>query len=110
MDHLTSTGNMVSFARVCVEVNVDSELPQNFHIRCEDEVVEIRVEYQSIPAKCDNCRVFGHDTKNCITTQVAKLVQLQKETENAKETDEWQSVKSRGKKKVGVVEEGDTSN
>ncbi|KAL7238196.1 hypothetical protein ACSBR2_004317 [Camellia fascicularis] len=48
MDHLTSSGTRISFARVCVEVNVDSILPHSFFVKCEDEVVEIRVEYQDM--------------------------------------------------------------
>ncbi|XP_028090815.1 uncharacterized protein LOC114291026 [Camellia sinensis] len=100
MDHLTSTGSTVSFARVCVEVNVDSPLPQNFFVKCEDEVVEIRVEYQGTPAKCEHCRVFGHDTKNCISNQVAQLVKMQKVTEEDKK-DGWKTIKSKGKKKIG---------
>lgn len=100
MDHLTSTGTRVSFARVCVEVNVESALPQNFLVRCDDEVVEIRVEYQGIPAKCEHCKVFGHDTKKCIANQVAHLVQMQQKAENLQE-DDWQTVKAKGKKKIG---------
>lgn len=100
MDHLTSTGTRVSFARVCVEVNVESALPQNFLVRCDDEVVEIRVEYQGIPAKCEHCKVFGHDTKKCIANQVAHLVQMQQKAENLQE-DDWQAVKAKGKKKIG---------
>ncbi|XP_028057938.1 uncharacterized protein LOC114261824 [Camellia sinensis] len=103
MDHLTSTGTRVSFARVCVEVDVTSELPHQFFLRCEDEVVEIKVEYQGLPAKCEHCRVFGHDTKKCVTAQVEKLTQMQKVTGVAIE-DEWQHVKDKGKKKVRVPE------
>lgn len=77
---------------------MDSILPHSFFVKCEDEVVKIRVEYQGIPTKCDHCKVFGHDTKKCITTQVAHLVQMQKETENVKD-DGWQTVKAKGKKK-----------
>ncbi|KAL7185619.1 hypothetical protein ACSBR2_027544 [Camellia fascicularis] len=108
MDHLTSTGSRVSLARVCVEVNVDSPLPQNFFVKCEDEVVEIRVEYHGIPAKCEHCRVFGHDTKNCISNQVAQLVKMQKVTEEDKE-DGWKTVKFKGKTKIGEPDEGEGS-
>lgn len=108
MDHLTSMGNRVSFARVCMEVDVDSPLSLNFFVKCEGKVMEIRVEYQGIPAKCEHCRVFGHDTKNCVPTQVAHLDQMQKETEEDKE-EGWQTVKSKGKKKIGEPNEGEGS-
>ncbi|KAL7176506.1 hypothetical protein ACSBR2_029938 [Camellia fascicularis] len=100
MDHLTSSGTRISFAKVCVEVSVESVIPESFFVKCGDEAVEIRVEYQGIPAKYENCKVFGHNTKNCIKSQVAKLVQMQKETENEKE-DKWKTVKAKGKKKIG---------
>lgn len=103
MDHLTSSGTKISFARVCVEVNVDSTLPQSFFVKYEDEVVEIRVEYEGIPAKCEHCKAFGHDTKKCITNQVAKLVQLQKEIGNEQD-DGWKTVKTKGKKQIKVPE------
>lgn len=105
MDHLTSSGTRISFARVCVEVSVESVIPESFVVKLGDEVVEIRVEYQGIPIKCENCMVFGHDTKNCIKYQVAKLVQIQKETKNEKE-DGWKTVKAKGKKKIGECEDG----
>ncbi|KAL7207898.1 hypothetical protein ACSBR1_029781 [Camellia fascicularis] len=107
MDYLTSSGTRVSFARVCVEVNVDSSLPPCFFVKCGEDVVEIRVEYQGIPTKCDHCKVFGHDTKRCITNQVAQLVQLQKETKIEK-NDGWKTVKAKGKKKIGESKENTT--
>lgn len=103
MDNLTSSGTQISFARVCVEVNVESTLPQSFFVKCEEKVVEIRVEYQGLPAKREYCKVFGHDTKKCITNQVAQLVQMQKETENEKD-EGWETVKAKGKKKMGEPE------
>lgn len=50
MDHLTSSGTRISFAKVCVEVSVESVIPESFFVKCGDEAVEIRVEYQGIPA------------------------------------------------------------
>ena len=56
MDYLTSSSNRISFARVCLELNVDSELPQHFFVRCEEEVVEIKVEYQGIPTSANTVK------------------------------------------------------
>ncbi|XP_028063083.1 uncharacterized protein LOC114266401 [Camellia sinensis] len=56
MDYLTSSSNRISFARVCLEINVDSELPQHFFVRCEEEVVEIKVEYQGIPTSANTAK------------------------------------------------------
>lgn len=86
IDNLTSSGTRISFARVCVEVNVESTLPQSFFVKCEEEVVEIRVKYQGLPAKCEHCKVFGH-----------------KESENEKD-EGWQIVKEKSKRKMGEPE------
>ncbi|XP_028069052.1 uncharacterized protein LOC114271647 [Camellia sinensis] len=55
---------------------------------------------RGLPVKCERCSVFGHDTTKCVTTQVAKLVNLQKETENNPDPG-WSIVKAKGKRKVG---------
>ncbi|KAF5933090.1 hypothetical protein HYC85_029261 [Camellia sinensis] len=57
-------------------------------------------KYQGLPVKCEYCHVFGHDTTKCVTTQVAKLVNVHKETENNPDPG-WSTVKVKGKRKVG---------
>ncbi|KAL7179508.1 hypothetical protein ACSBR1_042829 [Camellia fascicularis] len=41
MDQLTSSGNRISFARACVNIQADSAFPENFFIISEGESVEI---------------------------------------------------------------------
>ncbi|KAL7170673.1 hypothetical protein ACSBR2_035535 [Camellia fascicularis] len=82
VDHLTGKGTRVAFARICVEVDANAKQPPSFPVYCGDQQVNVNVEYQGLPSKCEHCVVFGHDTTKCVTTQVAKLVNLQKETEN----------------------------
>lgn len=75
MDRLTAYGDRVSFAKVCVEIGVDSILPTDFLIKCEGESIEVKVEYLWKPAKCTKCQVFGHANDRCIRTQVENIVQ-----------------------------------
>ncbi|KAL7179501.1 hypothetical protein ACSBR1_042822 [Camellia fascicularis] len=100
MDQLTEKGSRVSFARVCVEVEATSYLPSMFKVNCEGEDVVVKVEYQGLRPKCEHCIVFGHDTSKCVKTQVAALVNLQKETENNPDPG-WETVMAKGKRKVG---------
>ncbi|XP_028066232.1 uncharacterized protein LOC114269176 [Camellia sinensis] len=68
MDHLSSSGNRISFAR------------------------------------CEHCKVFGHNSKNCVAAHVEKLVQMQKETDHQPD-DEWTLVKAKGKHKIAESNE-----
>ncbi|XP_028118134.1 uncharacterized protein LOC114315721 [Camellia sinensis] len=103
MDQLTEQGSRVSFARVCVEVEATSNLPSMFRVNCEDAEAVVKVEYQGLPPKCDHCVVFGHDTTKCVKTQVAALLNLQKQTEDNPDPG-WETVKAKGKRKVDVPE------
>ncbi|KAL7246411.1 hypothetical protein ACSBR2_001502 [Camellia fascicularis] len=62
LDQLTARGSKLTFARVCIEIEVTSKLPTYFQILCDDEAVLIRVEYQGLPAICQHCQIFGHET------------------------------------------------
>lgn len=75
MDRLTAHGDRVSFAKVCVEIGVDSIMPTDFLIKCEGKSIEVRVEYLWKLAKCTKCQVFGHADDRCIRTQVQNNVQ-----------------------------------
>ncbi|XP_028071054.1 uncharacterized protein LOC114273460 [Camellia sinensis] len=101
MDQLTEQGSKVSFARVCVEIEATSNLPAMFKVNCEGVDAVIKVEYQGLPPKCEHCIAFGHDTSRCVKTQVAALINLQKEIENNLDPG-WETVMAKGKRKVGV--------
>ncbi|XP_028073153.1 uncharacterized protein LOC114275333 [Camellia sinensis] len=99
-DHLTVKGTRVAFARVCVEVDASAKQPPSFPVKCGEKQVIVKVEYQGLPSKCEHCLVFGHDTTKCVTTQVAKLVNLQKDTENNPNPG-WSTVQAKEKRKMG---------
>ncbi|XP_028082596.1 uncharacterized protein LOC114283918 [Camellia sinensis] len=103
MDNLTEKGSRVSFARVCVEIDAACTLPAMFNVSCGGDTIVVKVEYQGLPAKCDHCVAFGHATTRCVKSQVEKLVNLQKETEENPDPG-WSTVTAKGKRKVGDPE------
>ncbi|GFY96129.1 hypothetical protein Acr_11g0004350 [Actinidia rufa] len=55
---LTESLKRISYARVCIEIEVDSKLPSSFDLQFADgEFCEVMISYPWKPS----CRVFGHD-------------------------------------------------
>ncbi|KAF9592318.1 hypothetical protein IFM89_014226 [Coptis chinensis] len=66
MDETTASKKRITFVRVCIEVEISSELSLSFEIEMEKRDNRIvRVEYSWVPKKCDNCKAFGHLTDKC---------------------------------------------
>lgn len=62
-DSMTENCSRLSYARICVEVDVDAQLPSAFDFQISpNKVVEIRVKYPWKPLRCSSCKVFGHAT------------------------------------------------
>ncbi|KAE9448369.1 hypothetical protein C3L33_19717, partial [Rhododendron williamsianum] len=60
-DEMTESVKRVSFAKVCVEVDLKSSLPHSFDlITSSGQLVIIDVKYPWRPAICTSCGVFGH--------------------------------------------------
>ncbi|XP_028066993.1 uncharacterized protein LOC114269841 [Camellia sinensis] len=89
MDILTAYEDRVSFAKVCVEIGIDSILPTDFLIKCEGTSIEVRVEYLLKPTKC---KVFGHADDRCIRTQVENIVQSSIEQQVQNSDEEWKTI------------------
>lgn len=60
VDEATAGRKRLDFARVCVEISAKDELPEEIVVRANGETAAIRVEYQWLPPKCPECKVFGH--------------------------------------------------
>ncbi|KAF6139263.1 hypothetical protein GIB67_021473 [Kingdonia uniflora] len=66
LDRATEEKTRLNYARVCVEINYESELPYIVPFDVDDgEVAHIEAEYAWLPPKCLDCGVFGHSTLKC---------------------------------------------
>ncbi|KAK8703605.1 hypothetical protein V6N13_047255 [Hibiscus sabdariffa] len=56
----------LEFAKICVEVDANSEIPGSVMVELENGFqVDVGVELVWAPPKCDQCHVFGHVIENC---------------------------------------------
>ncbi|XP_031373156.1 uncharacterized protein LOC116188132 [Punica granatum] len=71
MDKGTAQQTHLDFAKVCVEIDFEDEIPAEIMLDCGDDfVVGISVSIPWVPEKCSKCRVFGH---NCLRQQQSSL-------------------------------------
>ncbi|KAL5723964.1 hypothetical protein ACHQM5_007292 [Ranunculus cassubicifolius] len=80
VDNQTATEERLEFARVCVEIGVDTKLEATKSFRLEGKVETIRLEYSWVPSVCTNCCRFGHLVGSC--THKIGTAWCPKETEN----------------------------
>jgi phage FluMu protein Com len=67
----------IGFARVLVEVSIDSDFPKEIEIvGVVGNRVVVGIEYPWIPIKCMKCKSFGHLAHTC--TKVEKSSRFQK--------------------------------
>ncbi|GAA0173496.1 hypothetical protein LIER_43948 [Lithospermum erythrorhizon] len=70
-DRNTSEQRRLGYARVCVEVKVESTLFEEIPIKYANGYVHYqKVHYEWVPSKCMKCKVFGHNDQQCKATQV----------------------------------------
>ncbi|KAL2248014.1 UNVERIFIED_CONTAM: hypothetical protein Sindi_2653700 [Sesamum indicum] len=70
-DAITRACTRLDFARVCVMVDVTSNLPKHIIIMNPDEdggesPCKVDVEYEWLPQKCNSCMTLGHSAKDCV--------------------------------------------
>ena len=109
MDRLIAQTKKLSYARVCVEIEAKKLKPHRIPIRCGDEILEVRVEYQWVLAMCSKCMTYGHGWENCEKEDVIVNVVPEKGSDFEEEEQEWEIAKRKGKKKVGVIREENKS-
>lgn len=65
-DSMTESGKRLSYARICVEIDVDSCFTNPIWLKCANGTrVQIEVKIPWKPVKCQTCRVFGHTDHQC---------------------------------------------
>ncbi|KAI8536320.1 hypothetical protein RHMOL_Rhmol10G0248100 [Rhododendron molle] len=65
-DRLTESGRRLNYAKICVEVDCSSQLPESFDLKYANGDMEvIRIQYPWKPQICSVCQVFGHSEGTC---------------------------------------------
>ncbi|GMH22056.1 hypothetical protein Nepgr_023899 [Nepenthes gracilis] len=71
----------MSYARVCVKVGVDANLPSKVHIRTENSSLlpdrpyyEVNIDYQWKPVRCEICKVIGHRASHCNSVKIPRPI------------------------------------
>lgn len=65
-DDYTLNKTRLSYAKVCVKVDVDFIYPESIPLMIDGKIVLVMpVEYLWKPPKCELCKVFDHSSKNC---------------------------------------------
>lgn len=59
-DKATEKQQRLDFARICIEIDAESDLPDEVHIKMNGQSIVVRLEYQWLPSRCTKCKVFDH--------------------------------------------------
>ncbi|KAK8980859.1 hypothetical protein V6N11_047990 [Hibiscus sabdariffa] len=71
-DTATTLKQQLEFAKICVEVEAKSSLPNYVLVDLdEDNCIEVGVELVLAPIRCDHCCIFGHSGDKCTRKVVA---------------------------------------
>lgn len=64
MDRFTAEKKRLEYARVCIEIDVEKEVPRFIEVvRKNGGLAEVEVVIPWMPVKCAECKVFGHSSK-----------------------------------------------
>lgn len=65
-DELTEKCQRLTFAKVCVEVDLNSTFPSSFELLYPSgDFVTVEIKYPWHPLKCLRCKAFGHSGDHC---------------------------------------------
>ena len=66
LDTLTENLSRLSFARICIEVDVKCEFPKSALLDLGNgKYSTIRIEHPWVPQNCSHCKIFGHSWLKC---------------------------------------------
>ncbi|KAF9625386.1 hypothetical protein IFM89_022191 [Coptis chinensis] len=67
MDDATARRTRISYARICVVVDIEFKFPSFIPIKIgEGDIVDIGLDYEWVPDLCTSCKIFGHSNSKCI--------------------------------------------
>lgn len=97
-DNMTTAVQRIQYARICIEVSPESQLPEKFELEVDGgNLVEIAVEYNWVPKICAQCKEFGHTTSKCPKKVRHEWQAKKSKDQEAKQQGEWMEVKKHGK-------------
>ncbi|XVE94844.1 hypothetical protein REPUB_Repub02eG0044600 [Reevesia pubescens] len=74
MDKVTTYQERLAYAKVCVEINVDTVIPRFVDVRLRDGFITlVKVEVLWLPTKCMHCRTFSHSENDYLMLPKQKL-------------------------------------
>ncbi|KAF9621091.1 hypothetical protein IFM89_016525 [Coptis chinensis] len=67
MDDATARRTRISYARICVVVDIEFKFPSFIPVKIgEGVIVDIGLDYEWVPDLCTSCKIFGHSDSKCI--------------------------------------------
>ncbi|XVF45641.1 hypothetical protein PTKIN_Ptkin02bG0223100 [Pterospermum kingtungense] len=66
MDKVTARWKRLAFARVCLEIKADQEIPNSIDLVLRNKLVHVQVSVPWLPLHCSKCKIFGHANQNCV--------------------------------------------
>ncbi|XP_039059581.1 uncharacterized protein LOC120203336 [Hibiscus syriacus] len=73
MDSITASRERLEYAKVCVEINAGSEIPEEVNVALKNgSLATIKVFVSWLPKSCSCCRTFGHLANRCVVSQKVK--------------------------------------
>ena len=83
MDQITARKQRLSFAKICVELEVMKKIPKSIKVKLRnDNIVDVYVEVTWRPQRCLHCGIFGHVDKACLQKPIVAKVWMPKKTIN----------------------------
>ncbi|XP_026437822.1 uncharacterized protein LOC113336042 [Papaver somniferum] len=113
MDNQTLNRTRMSYAQVCVELDVNFDFPTSIPVVVDGtKKFTVEVEYSWKPPRCTHCHVFGHILNGCVKLKIEKVVaaaaSAEKQKSQVKEVWVVKQSKASKRNRETTVEDGVT--